>query len=239
MTPAPHRRVSSPPLSAPKRQLKPLEPDEDPQLASNIQSFCPHHRRAWRAPHTTLLNRATTASSCKRRPPPSRRAAGGTRTRRRKPNSAAAQLELRVELVRSTTASRPPSGRSMLQAAPEAGPLGVSGAGALIWLRALLEAARRLLHRRRDQPYDTDARRLCASQKPLPDASACRCRRFFVLAKTHPSIPPVTTDGSPGGSEASKRFEAWSDDAAKERPHSNCEGNTLPIGASWSTAAFL
>lgn len=34
--------------------------------------FCPHQRRAWRAPHTTLLNRATTTSSCKRRPPPSR-----------------------------------------------------------------------------------------------------------------------------------------------------------------------
>ena len=174
MTPAPRRRVSSPPLPAPNRQLKPLEPAEDPQLASNIQSFCPHHRRAWRAPHTTLLNRATTASSCKRRPPPSRQ------------RRAALALVDGSQFCRSATrapsracswhnSSRPPSGRSMLQAAPEAGPLGVSGAGALIWLRALLEAARRLLHRRRDQPYDTDARRLCASQKPLPDASACRC----------------------------------------------------------------
>ena len=88
MTPAPHRRVSSPPLSAPNRRLKPLEPDEDPQLASNIQSFCPHHRRAWRAPHTTLLNRATTASSCKRRPPPSRQRQAARRVRpsqRRRP----------------------------------------------------------------------------------------------------------------------------------------------------------
>ena len=175
MTPAPRRRVSSPPLSAPNRQLKPLEPAEDPQLASNIQSFCPHHRRAWRAPHTTLLNRATTASSCKRRPPPSRQRMAALALVDGSHTLLPQHLELRVELVRSTTASRPPSGRSMLQAAPEAGPLGVSGAGALIWLRALLEAARRLLHRRRDQPYDTDARRLCASQKPLPDASACRC----------------------------------------------------------------
>ena len=104
MTPAPHRWVSSPPLSAPKRQLKPLEPDEDPQLASNIQSFCPHHRRAWRAPHTTLLNRATTASSCKRRPPPSRQRMAALALVDGSHTLLPQHLELRVELVRSTTA---------------------------------------------------------------------------------------------------------------------------------------
>jgi len=104
MTPAPRRRVSSPPLSAPKRQLKPLEPDEDPQLASNIQSFCPHHRRAWRAPHTTLLNRATTASSCKRRPPPSRQRMAALALVDGSHTLLPQHLELRVELVRSTTA---------------------------------------------------------------------------------------------------------------------------------------
>ena len=104
MTPAPRRRVSSPPLSAPNRRLKPLEPDEDPQLASNIQSFCPHHRRAWRAPHTTLLNRATTASSCKRRPPPSRQRMAALALVDGSHTLLPQHLELRVELVRSTTA---------------------------------------------------------------------------------------------------------------------------------------
>ena len=104
MTPAPRRRVSSPPLPAPNRQLKPLEPDEDPQLASNIQSFCPHHRRAWRAPHTTLLNRATTASSCKRRPPPSRQRMAALALVDGSHTLLPQHLELRVELVRSTTA---------------------------------------------------------------------------------------------------------------------------------------
>ena len=104
MTPAPRRRVSSPPLPAPNRQLKPLEPAEDPQLASNIQSFCPHHRRAWRAPHTTLLNRATTASSCKRRPPPSRQRMAALALVDGSHTLLPQHLELRVELVRSTTA---------------------------------------------------------------------------------------------------------------------------------------
>ena len=104
MTPAPRRRVSSPPLPAPNRQLKPLEPDEDPQLASNIQIFCPHHRRAWRAPHTTLLNRATTASSCKRRPPPSRQRMAALALVDGSHTLLPQHLELRVELVRSTTA---------------------------------------------------------------------------------------------------------------------------------------
>ena len=104
MTPAPRRRVSSPPLPAPNRQLKPLEPAEDPQLASNIQSFCPYHRRAWRAPHTTLLNRATTASSCKRRPPPSRQRMAALALVDGSHTLLPQHLELRVELVRSTTA---------------------------------------------------------------------------------------------------------------------------------------
>ena len=169
MTPAPRRWVSSPPLFAPNCQLKPLEPAEDPQTGLKHPKLPPPPSRMASTAHDPpeprydrfVMQSPTAALSA---------AAGDTGTRRRKPQPAAALSELRVELVRSTTASRPPSGRSMLQAAPEAGPLGVSGAGALIWLRALLEAARRLLHRRRDQPYDTDARRLCASQKPLPDA---------------------------------------------------------------------
>ena len=41
MTPAPHRRVSSPPLSAPNRQLKPLEPAKDPQTGLKHPKFLP------------------------------------------------------------------------------------------------------------------------------------------------------------------------------------------------------
>ena len=41
MTPAPRRRVSSPPLSAPNRQLKPLEPAEDPQTGLKHPKFLP------------------------------------------------------------------------------------------------------------------------------------------------------------------------------------------------------
>ena len=62
--------------------------------------------------------------------------------------------------------------------------------------------------------------------------AACRCDlcldfSFLAISIPYPSIPPVTTDGSPGGSEASKRFEGWSD--AKEMPScSNREYNTQP-----------
>ena len=41
MTPAPRRRVSSPPLSAPNRQLKPREPAEDPQTGLKHPKFLP------------------------------------------------------------------------------------------------------------------------------------------------------------------------------------------------------
>ena len=41
MTPAPRRRVSSPPLSAPNRQLKPREPAEDPQTGLKHPKFVP------------------------------------------------------------------------------------------------------------------------------------------------------------------------------------------------------
>ena len=104
MTPAPRRWVSSPPLFAPNCQLKPLEPAEDPQTGLKHPKHSPHHRRSWRAPHTTLLNRATTASSCKRRPPPSRQRMAALALVDGSHTLLPQHLELRVELVRSTTA---------------------------------------------------------------------------------------------------------------------------------------
>ena len=103
MTPAPRRRVSSPPLSAPNRQLKPLEPAEDPRTGLKHPKLPPPPSRMASTAHDPpeprydrfVMQSPTAALSA---------AAGDTGTRRRKPQPAAALSELRVELVRSTTA---------------------------------------------------------------------------------------------------------------------------------------
>ena len=90
--------------------LRPKSPAQTPRARRRPPNWpqtskaFPHHRRAWRAPHTTLLNRATTASSCNRRPPPSRQRMAALALVDGSHTLLPQRLELRIELVRSTTA---------------------------------------------------------------------------------------------------------------------------------------